>query len=1046
MAYLPLSTANLPNPVIDPAQDMEPRDYFETFLYTGNGGGLQVGDVIKKPADTTTIANSTSFARNGNASLSRTPSVAGNRRTFTFSCWVKRVAFGSNQTIFSSFNGNSSYGLIRFNTDDTLEIFSYESNVGYNQRHKTIRTFKDTSIWHHILCVWDTTQATSSDRFKLYVDGILELNLSVATYPSQNDDLYFNETELHYIGCTDTSAGGDIRTNFLDGYLAEIHYTVGTAYTSTDFGNFDANGIWIPKAVSGLTYGTNGFYLDFDPTNVSQGSDESATQDTLSGELVHMQFENAFDDSHGKSVSVGGSSNHQFQTSDPKFGTYHIYVPNDTYFDVQGVGRPSNWTHSCWVKTTEGCDSFMARFYENYAGELAQIDSSGTVTVNYGNGSGWTNYNTSYGGINCADGNWHHIAYTHDGSTMKLYVDGRFRSQVSGSITTPAFDYIRFNAYVATGGNRKNISFDQYRMFNEAKPADEIYRLYLERLDTLTSSDASSTVFDVRGFVETDVADSPTDNFMTMSPTDQQQTGGSLTLSEGNLRVNHNVDGHWNRVNGASKFGNGKWYYEFQIKTVPTGTSTNWAVGFREFGHSLYYSMNDGFEDVGDYVYWVDASTAKIVADQDRSVGTTSGITAAVADDYINIAIEKTDGNIKAWFGINGTWFNSGNPATGANPAVDNESYAKALVPAVAFYAYPGSTNGNGIFNFGQKTFSSTIPSGFTAISENNITVDDQNLESPDFVWIKNRDNADNHYLYDTVRGIEKAWASDDFYAEIATPRGLLNFNKNGFTVGDDGGVNRANQDYAAWCWKIGNASTDTTGDMGGAGTGASSITMANTDIGFAITKYYIGSSPDTYKYIPHGLGTTPDCIIVKNLDSGQWPVVYHKDLTANGYLIIANENAEASDLSVFRTGQFDGTNFVVGGSNETGAASTNFISYCFKSVEGFSKFGTYTGNGSSDGTFVYTGFRPSWILIKRKNLSSTGWYLFDDKRNPYNNLQYDLYANVPNAESGSSSGRLDMVSNGFKMRTTSADTNASGGTHIYLAFAENPFKYSLAR
>ena len=851
--YLALCTSNLPEPTISTADDAEPRDYFETFTYTGNGRGLQVGDVIKKPVDTIDISNSLLFEDGDTPYYTKTFSTTPtDSQKGTISLWLKRGNIGIDSQIFSVTDSNVAH-YFRFNVANTLTFYLDQSAAGSDELIlTTTRKIQDTSYWHHIHVKMDMTQASNSDKLKMWIDGVLVPDTPSQTGSAMTAIRIFKNGVSHSIGRYDYN-----NSQYFDGYFAEFHAVDGTAYDPTEFGAFDANGIWIPQTPS-VTYGNNGFYLDF--------SDNSST-------------------------------------------------------------------------TTLGADSS-------------------------GNGNDWT---------------------------------------PNGSLATT----------------------DQ-------------------------------------------VSDSPTDNFMTLNPGDTQETGGSLSFSEGNLRVNHDTDAHWNRVNGSFPFTNGKWYYEFQIKTVPTGTSTNWAVGFREFGHSLYYSMNDGFEDVGDYIYWVDASTAKIVADQDRDDGSTSGITAAVADDYINIAIEKTDGNIKAWFGINGTWFNSGNPATGANPAVDNDSNAKSLIPAVAFYAYPGSTNGNGIFNFGQKTFNNTIPSGFTGISENNITVDDQNLESPDWVWIKNRDNADNHYLYDTVRGVIKTLHSDPDTnpIEFDSPNALVNFNKNGFTVGSDGGVNRSAQDYVAWCWNFGGApsvtnsggATPTNGSIMIDGT-ASTTTLATADIypdkasvnsvskGGVMT-YTSNSSTVTGDTIANPFGFTPDVMFIKKLTgSAQDWGVYHKSIGNTGGVLLNESGGTISSVEWWNNTSPTSSLITIGRYGYVNNADIQHVCYAFSEVEGFSKFGSYYGNSSADGPFIFTGFRPALIIIKALDVADT-WVMFDSGRDPFNvDIPASLYPSLANGDDRASSREIEWFSNGFKVAGT--DTSVNGTTSqrlVYFAWAEQPFKYANAR
>ena len=319
----------------------------------------------------------------------------------------------------------------------------------------------------------------------------------------------------------------------------------------------------------------------------------------------------------------------------------------------------------------------------------------------------------------------------------------------------------------------------------------------------------------------------------------------------------------------------------------------------------------------------------------------------------------------------------------------------------------------------------------------------------PDFVWVKTRSFGNtNHRLQDVVRGSNKRLMSDLTSAEIDTAGGIQSFDSDGFTVGDgtskDGFIHFAARTFAAWNWKAnGSGVSNTDGSI-------TSTVSANTESGFSIVSYSGATDGST---VGHGLNQAPELVIFKNRDiSSGWFVMGYPTnptFTADGsYLLLDGTSAmQDSGGNEIEIGSSLIT-FVDAGSSIGGANSLTdrIIAYCFHSVEGFSKIGSYTGNGNANGTFVYTGFRPAFILIKSSTVSGSAWYLFDEERNIYNPLTFDLYANYSNAESGSSSGRLDMLSNGFKMRSTSADTNSNGATMIYMAFAENPFKYSLAR
>ena len=297
-----------------------------------------------------------------------------------------------------------------------------------------------------------------------------------------------------------------------------------------------------------------------------------------------------------------------------------------------------------------------------------------------------------------------------------------------------------------------------------------------------------------------------------------------------------------------------------------------------------------------------------------------------------------------------------------------------------------------------------------------------------DFVWIKQRGGTTDHHLYDAVRGTTKALPSNDTAAETTKATGLTAFGSDGFTLGADAGVNGSSNTYAGWSWKAngaGSANTD-----GSINTTATSV---NTTAGFSISKYTGTGSNAT---VGHGLGKAPKFIIIKKTSgTEQWVIGESASgFTKNLHFLTAALNTSSS---VWNDTAPTSTVFSVGTNSGTNSSGETYIAYCWSEIIGFSKFGDYTGNGSADGTFVYTGFKPAFVLSK--NTSATqGWFLIDNKRaNPYNPVDGSLHPNSNAAEDTSSDFFVDFTSNGFKVRDTDAQLNASGNIYLYMAFAE---------
>jgi len=303
----------------------------------------------------------------------------------------------------------------------------------------------------------------------------------------------------------------------------------------------------------------------------------------------------------------------------------------------------------------------------------------------------------------------------------------------------------------------------------------------------------------------------------------------------------------------------------------------------------------------------------------------------------------------------------------------------------------------------------------------------------PDWVWIKNRTAVTAPVVYDAVRGATKDLYTSTTDAEGTNANGVTSFNSDGFTVGSSGGVNGNTQNIVAWNWLGANTTvSNTSGSI-------TSTVSANTTSGFSIVGYT--GNGVTGATVGHGLGVTPAMIIQKRRDGSiaNWRVWQKSIYATSGETnTLFLNTTDASGADIDNISGVSSTTFTTRGTGATNPSGNTCIAYCFAEVKGFSKFGKYTGNGSTDGTFVYTGFKPAFIMIKRTD-STSAWNMWDNKRDGFNINNWQLEANTNVAENVSLT-RMVMLSNGFKCNTDNAQINASGGTYIYMAFAENPF------
>lgn len=806
------------------------------------------------------IDQSVRFNDDDSAYLSRTPSSAGNRKTFTWSGWVKRGNMNTDQYIFEQYQDANNRQILYFNNSNNQQLNVFSRVGGTNYQVETSRLFRDSSAWYHLFVAADTTQSTAADRVKIYVNGSLVTDLNATSYPPQDSTLAINGTGEFRIGASSSGS------SHFDGYMADVHFVDGTALTPTSFGE-TKEGIWIPKAYTG-SYGTNGFKLAF--------QDSSALGDDTSG-----------------------------------------------------------------------------------------------------NGNDFTANN-------------------------------------------------------------------------------------------LAATDQ--------------VLDSPTNNFMTFNPLNR--SGSSVSFAEGNLRFNsggsssapfnYAVAGNFS----GSQATGGKYYWEWYC--LDAGIP---AVGI--FDNSVAWNGGSKIGSDGPVVYY--AFDGKFANQGSRG---TYGDTFTDGD-VIGCAVDFD--NRKIWFSKNGTFQNSGDPAAGTGEAgtfADEEYFLGYLEAGSSVdltniilnagqdstFAGAISAGGNSDAN-GIGDFKYAPPSGYLALCTANLPdpgidpntgddpaeyfdtltwskqgADDSSITltglgfQPDFVWEKGRTDATSHQLYDVVRGTGKGLSSDNSDAEVSNnANGYISaFTSDGFTAVSGSANNfyfnyRDGKNYVAWNWKAGGTAVNNT-----QGSIASSVS-ASTEAGFSIVSY-TGSGTNGAT-VGHGLSSKPELFIIKNRDASTNWIVYVEALGATKNLVLEDTDAAVTSATRFNNTEPTSSVFSLGTTIAVNGSSTDYIAYCFHSVDGYSQIGSYTGNGNADGPFVYTGFRPAFVIIKRTE-SAARWNIYDSVRDTNNDGDWQVLDASDSVGESTLSGSddLDFLSNGFKPRRSATNFNASSGSYIYLAFAEQPFKYSNAR
>jgi len=1042
---------------------------------SGQAGGAAAGYEIER---------SLRFNSADSSYLSFQPSSAGNRKTWTWAGWVKRSKLSTNQDLFAvQPDANNQFRVI-WQSDDNLQVFS---KVGGTNRInvETQAVYRDVSAWYHLVISLDS----SATSINIYVNGV-DQSLTTITAVA-NVDHMVNSINPHNIG-RNPSTG-----LYIDQYLADVHFIDGQALDPTDFGEFDDNGVWQPiefvatgpnngtvwstyGAVSGGSINTLAelFDGDLNSAGITGASSGSTITYTFTSGISYSSSVRIYTNAGGsnRAVRINSDSNvaavaggwSTVASGSGTMNSFSVFTGTETdaaigAIEVDGVTLIDGDTFNI------GVNGFHLDFSDNSTAAALGTDTSGNDndwTVNNlvpNEGVTYSSYVTGY--LNSLfDTATYPVTNLFDGSTSTIV----FSSSVSGSgikfvpptaITGSIELYLRngdtanstfsysldngssFTNLTTTGGDGSYVSIG-------SQTIDTTNGIIVRHVTTAGSNRVNWRAIRLDGAVLTDgdpssidsLFDSPQNGTQTDTGAGGEVSGNYATLNplfQGGTYSNGNLDltttagnRHYRGTIGVSS---GKWYWELS----PVSGATAGLIALVNDSAPATQNANQ----TGGYAYY-SVTGNKQTSGVDASYGATY-----TYGDVIGVAFDADNGTLV--FYKNGT--SQGTAFTGLTSG--------PYYPACS--AGSGTNTTNFVFNAGQRAFANTnVPSGYKALCTANLddpTIADgsdymdaalytgngttQTISglgfSPDLVWTKARSAANSHALWDTVRGVEKRLISNATDAEATRAGGLTAFTSDGFTHGDDSTGNASSTTYVAWTWDAGSSTvTNTDGSL-------TSSVRANPSAGFSVVTYTGTGSQAT---IGHGLGAAPGLIIAKRRDSSSNWDVYHSALGKDNTIFLNLTSAVIADSNHWGTSTPNSTVFgaIGAGAANNAANGSTQVAYCFAPVEGYSAFGSYTGNGSADGPFVYTGFRPRWILKKRTDAVDY-WYIWDTARDPDNVVEAKLEANDSSAEY-TAVDWLDITSNGFKIRYTGGDVNASGGTYIYAAFAEHPFKTARAR
>ena len=722
------------------------------------------------------------------------------------------------------------------------------------------------------------------------------------------------------------------------------------------------------------------------------------------------------------STNNAGSSVLQFDTTavfrDPS-AWYHIVLYIDTTqatnsngirIYVNGVSQAGTY-----AAYTQNANTFYNSTIAQYIGRYSSISPAayfdGYLTeINFIDGQALTP--SSFGSINTTTGVWQPIKYTGTYGTNGFYLN--FGN--NASTTTLGYD---------TSGNGNNWTTN-----NISVTAGVTYDSMTD-VPTLTSATAA--------------------NYVVLNPL----FGSTGTITNGNLTLAGASQGYTQRL-GTMAVSSGKWYYELVYTSLPAGVDP--LVGFTEINNASAVSQYPGQASNSYAIYSL--STNSFLQKVNNSTFTNTATAVAAQGDVVGVAFDLDNGKI--WFSKNGVFVDSGNPAAGTN--AQYTGITGTYAPAFRTSGIASSTTLD--TNFGQRPLTYTPPTGFVALNTQNLPtptisngakymsattyagsasqqVINSNMTALDFAWIKDRTSALSNVLVDTVRGGSPMLT---LYSNLTSAEDNASPNYNPTSIsgssitlgGAKSGINNSGDNYVMWGWYTngGSTSSNTNGSI-------TSTVSVNATAGFSVVTYTGTGANAT---VGHGLGVAPSMIIVKGRGNVADWIVGHNSLTSWNYVLNLDNTIAQTAYTGFNNTAPTSTVFSLGAQPATNASSIGFVAYCWSQVAGYSAFGSYTGNGSTDGTFVYLGFRPRYLLVKLSSAATTSWAIYDSARDTYNTEQNSLFADSSVAEISNSSNGVDFLSNGFKLRTTNATWNSNGATYIYAAFAENPFKNSLAR
>ena len=1006
-------------------------DLNENYAAVTNGTWQAAGSGIYE------IPRSLRFRNSAATYLTKVAGTPTSQNVWTISMWVKLGnMMASNGTASAAFFGANQAG----NPNESIKwdgpaqggasrIYYQSATSGgtHNISRFISYNFRDPSAWYHLVFQKSGSAASGLSCFSAWINGVAVLNYEGGYTGTQ-------ASVPNYINTTGSTfnIGAIGSANSLDCYMAEVNFVDGQALDASYFGYTDSvNGIWQPKKYTGV-YGNNGFYLPFSENFSTTNLGRNFTGSN------HFTYSQAGTDASYVYNNASGTAN--FTTA-----------PDGTFTATKLTIDSSNTTHRFYKQytvLTSGAVAVVSAYVKALPGSAYNV----VALENWTGSAGGQAY------FNLTTGQPQYAAAWPAGSGYQHVGDGWYRiwttfanstSNGSGSPSIGIYMVDNSNSLTYTGNGTAGFYFWGVQVNLGTTPDNYIATTSAASINNFTLTNFSVAA----GATNDSIVDSPTNIFTTVADIGGVVSGnynvmnpiggkaGTATITNGNLTISGTVN---NRpfIGSTLYARTGKYYFEFTTTTVGDVGDSH-AIGFVRSDWSpatgVLYGNTSGYHRSlsGNFAGSLQINDGLGVSSNPIGTGGgfwTDGVTYALAVDFdANIIYIYRSGTLVY------TW---------SVPSFAGYEWGVYFEPESSSSRTPAA---NWHFNFGQRAFTYGPPPGFKTLNTTNLqalgstTVGSAAIKSnkwfdtvlyggtgaartitnpggfvPDLVWTKVRNTTYGHNWSDSARGAGVRLSSGDALGENANVNGgVTSFNttnNNGYNIG--GGVedNENGRPYVSWQWKQSPTS------------------------GFNIIPY---TGTGVARSISHNLGVAPRMMIIKRRDTTANWIVYHSSITTSqdNFLYLNSPASTVNAGVVFNSTNPTSSVFTVGTDATTNAISGTYIAYLFAEVPGFSKFGSFVGNGVADGTFVYTGFRPKFILTKASSNStgSTIWAIFDTTRNPNNASKIELYAGANTAE-GTDSDGIDILSNGFKPKRNSEYVNFSGWTYIYAAFAESPF------